>query len=55
MNDKTGDYDKKCMKTKINSDYNLLLKKILKLHNITVVIRSIFSRRQQILSSKFFR
>ena len=53
MNDKPGDYDKKCMKTKINSDYNLLLKKILKLHNIIIVIRSIFQEDSRYCPQNF--
>ena len=42
INDKPGDYDEKYMKIKFNSNDNLLLSKILKLHNMTKVIRSIF-------------
>ena len=30
------------MKIKINSDYNLPLNKISKIHNMTIVIRSVF-------------
>ena len=36
---KAGDYGKDVMKIKFNSDYNLPSNKILKLHNITIVIR----------------
>ena len=42
VNDKPGDYDEKYMKIKLSSDDNLPLNKILKLHNITIVIRSAF-------------
>ena len=38
----SAEYDKDFMKIKFNSDDNLPLTKTLKLHNITVVIRSIF-------------
>ena len=40
------------MKTKLNSDDDLSLGKILNLHNITIVIRSAF---WQVLSTSFFR
>ena len=36
---KAGDYGKDVMKIKFDSDYNLPSNKILKLHNITIVIR----------------
>ena len=43
---KTSEYDKDFMNIKFNSDDNLLLNKILKLHNMTIVmtivIRSVF-------------
>ena len=41
---KAGEYEKDFMKIKFNSDDNLLLNKILKLHNITIVIRSVFHK-----------
>ena len=37
-----GEYRKDLMKVKFNSDDNLPLNKILKLHNITIVIKSVF-------------
>ena len=53
INDKPGDYDEKYMKIKVNSSDNLPLDKtLLEFHNI-IVIRSVFSRRQQILSKSF--
>ena len=53
INDKPGDYDEKYMKIKVNSGDNLPLDKtLLEFHNI-IVIRSVFSRRQQILSKSF--
>ena len=39
---KTSEYDKDFMKIKFNSDDNLPLNKTLKLHNMTIVIRSVF-------------
>ena len=37
-----GEYQKKFMKIKFNSDENLPLNEILKLHMLTVIVRSIF-------------
>ena len=42
INYKPGDYDEKYMKIKFNSDDNLPLNKILKIHNMTIGIRSVF-------------
>ena len=39
-----GEYGKDFMKIKFDSDDNLLLNKISKLHNITIVIRSVFQK-----------
>ena len=39
---KAGEYEKDFMKIKFNSDENLPLTKILKLHILTVIFRSIF-------------
>ena len=39
--DKPGEYGKDFMKIKLNSDDNLSLNKILKLHNLTIVVRSV--------------
>ena len=38
----SAEYDKDLMKIKFNSDDNLPLNKTLKLHNVTIVIRSVF-------------
>ena len=43
------EYDKDFMKMNLNSDDNLPLNKTLKLHNITIVIRSVFEEH-----SKFY-
>ena len=40
--EKPGKYKKDYMKIKFNSDDNLPLNKILKLHNLTVIARSVF-------------
>ena len=42
LNDKPGDYDEKYIKNKFNSDGYLSLNKILKLRNMTILIRSVF-------------
>ena len=42
VNNKLGEYGKDFMKIKFNSDDNLPLNKTLKLHNITIIIRSDF-------------
>ena len=40
--DKPGKYEKDCMKIKFSSDDNLSLNKILKLHILTIIVRSVF-------------
>ena len=42
INDKLGGHEKHYMKIKFNSDDNLPLNKILKLHNLTIIVRSVF-------------
>ena len=39
---KAGEYGKDFMKIKFNSDNNLPLNKILKLHNLTIVVGTVF-------------
>ena len=39
---KSGEYEKDFMKIKFNSDDNLPLNKALKLHNLTIMVRSVF-------------
>ena len=46
---KENDYGKDYMKIKFNSDDDLPLNKLLKFHNITIIIRSVFSE-----NSKFY-
>ena len=40
--DKSGKYEKDYMKIKFNSDDGLPLYKTLKLHNLTIIVRSVF-------------
>ena len=42
ISDKLGEYEKYLIKIKFNLDGNLLLNKILKLHVLTIVVRSDF-------------
>ena len=42
INPRPGEYEKDFMKTKFNSDDNLPLNKIVKLHNLIIVVRSVF-------------
>ena len=39
---KSGEYEKDYMKIKFNSNDDLPLNKILKLHNLTIIVRSVF-------------
>ena len=39
-----GEYDKDYMKIKFDSDDDLLLNKVMKFYDLTVIIRSIFER-----------
>ena len=47
MSNTSGDYDEKCMKIKFNSDENLLLNKILKSHNLKILVRSVFQENKK--------
>ena len=42
INDKPSKYGKEFMKIKFDLDYDLPLNKLLKLHNLTVVVRLVF-------------
>ena len=42
IDDKLGEYGRDFMKIKFNSNNNLLLNKILKLHMLTEIFRSVF-------------
>ena len=50
---KKGEYGKDFMKIKFNSDDNLPLNKKLKLHNMTIAIRSIFEEHGKFYPLKF--
>ena len=50
----SGDYDKKYMKIKFNSDGNLLFKKILKLYNLTIVVRPVFEENKMYYPQLFW-
>ena len=41
---KSGEYDKNYMKIKFNSDDDLTINKILKLHMLTIIVRSVFEK-----------
>ena len=43
-NNKFGEYDKDYMKIKFNSDYDILLNKVLNFPTITVIIRNTFEK-----------
>ena len=45
----SDDYNKKCMKIKFNSDGDLPLGKRLNLHNMTIVVRSVFQEDKNII------
>ena len=51
--DKPGDYDQKYMKIKFNSDDNLPLNEILKLHKLIRVVRSIFQEENKYYPQAF--
>ena len=42
LNGRPGEYEKKFKKIKFNSDDNLPLNKILELHMLTAIVRSVF-------------
>ena len=45
---KENDYEKDYMKIKFNSDDNLPLNKLLKFHNMTITIRSVFQEKGKV-------
>ena len=55
VNNKLGKYEKDFMKIKFNFDDNLPLNKTLKLHNITIIIRSVFEEDGKYYPQVFFR
>ena len=52
IDDKPGKYEKDFMKIKSNLEDNLPLNKILKLHNLTIVVRTVF-KEETIIIYKF--
>ena len=44
IDDKPGEFEKDYMKIKFNSDDNLPLNRILKLHMLTIILRSVFEK-----------
>ena len=53
VNNKLGEYEKDVMKIKFSSDDNLPLNKTLKLHNTTIIIRSVRSNNRSINNNLF--
>ena len=47
INDKPNEYGKDFMENKLNSDDNFPLNKILKLHNLTIIVRSVFEENNK--------
>ena len=50
-----GEYEKDFMKIKFNSDHNLPLNKMLKLCNVTVIVRSAFQEHGKYYPQVFLR
>ena len=55
INNKSGEYGKDFIKIKLNSDDSLPLNKTLKLHNMTITVRSVFEEDGKYFSEVFFR
>ena len=53
INNKSGEYGKDFIKIKFNSDDSLPLNKILKLHNITIIV-DLFLKKMININRKFF-
>ena len=53
INNKSSEYGKDFSKIKLNSDDNLPLNKILKIHNMAIFIRSIFHKDNKYYSQVF--
>ena len=49
----SGNYDEKCIKTKLNSDDNLTLKKTLEIRNMIVLVRSVFQKGKKYYPQDF--
>ena len=55
IDDKPGEYEKDFMKIKFNSDDNFPLNKLSKLHNLTIIVRSVFQGENKFYSQVFLR
>ena len=55
VNDKPGEYGKDFVKIRFESDDNLPLNKTLKLHNLTIIFRSVFEKNDKYCPQVFFR
>ena len=53
INDKPSEYGKDFMKIKFNSGFNLSLNKILKLHNLTIIVRPVFQEDKRYYPQSF--
>ena len=53
IDSKPGEYEKHFMKMKFNTDDNLPLNKILKLHNLTITVRFVFQEDKKIIHKSF--
>ena len=53
VDNKPGEYGKNFMKIKFDADVNLSLNKILKLHRLTIVVRSFFKKTKSIIHNLF--
>ena len=54
INNKLGEYGKDFMKIKFNSDDSLKLNKTLKIHNLTIIIRSVFEEGDKFYPQVYF-
>ena len=52
---KSGEYEKDYTEIKFNSDDDLPINKILKLHNLTIIVRSVFEQDGKDYPQLFFR
>ena len=55
INNKLGEYGKDVTKIKFNSDDSLKLNKTLKIHNLTIIIRSVFEEGDKFYPQVYFK
>ena len=53
INNKSGEYGKDFMKIKFNSDDSFPLNKTLKLHNMTIIVQSVFEQDSKLYPEVF--